>query len=101
MKLVSDHLKGSTVLGQEPPTPDNSEEEASQARLKLKRKAASCCLYAEGRQLLQNQCNLHVVGAGKGKCVGHKLQTLLSLACLAQNTHVSKGLVRLHVLAII
>ena len=54
MKLVSDHLKGSTVLGQEPPTPDNSEEEASQARLKLKHKAAYCCLYAEGRQLLSN-----------------------------------------------
>ena len=35
MKRVSNHLKGTTVLGQEPPTPDNSEEEASEAHALL------------------------------------------------------------------
>ena len=29
MKRLSEHLKGGVVLGQEPPTPDNSEEDAS------------------------------------------------------------------------
>jgi len=27
MKNLSEHLKGTTVLGQEPPTPDNSEDD--------------------------------------------------------------------------
>ena len=31
MKNLSDHLRGTTVLGQEPPTPDNSEEDESEA----------------------------------------------------------------------
>lgn len=35
MKRVSDHLKGTVVLGQEPPTPDNSEEEASELQQTL------------------------------------------------------------------
>lgn len=30
MKRLSEHLKGSIVIGQEPPTPENSDEEASE-----------------------------------------------------------------------